>query len=949
MKFCPNCGTQLPDSSKFCTKCGFKQEMVSVETSVQAPVIEVPVQRPVSAEPEKMTPVVEAPVQQPVSAEPDRMPSVAEMPVQQPISVEPEIAPPVAEPPVQQPVYSEPEETATVVATLAQQPVYAAQQEPAPVHTDAVEEPAYASELHTYGAPVLHNFSAPVRTVGQNEGTYTIPVPEEPVAAGKPGKTPKTPKAPKAPKETRAPKTAGEKKPVNKKLFLFGGIGLAAVVIAVLLIALLGGGAGADDPNLGVYTAVSCIVDGEELKAKEIKDDYIELKGKGKATVSILGDEFDAKWSLDGKDFVLTYDGDEFEGILRKGKLKISFDDMEYVFEKSEETEDEEENARDDKDGEEEKQETPFEVGCWVLLRSESEDEGLVMDEETVQLLESMGMHSFVEFYEDGSGFISVMGEETFDFTWDNGTLSANDEQLEYTFEGEELCIDFDGMVLVFVRGEKPQVEDAHPETPAETETPAQPETPTQPESSDNPYDWWGGDWYGWWAVWNGYGMLAEYTDTFWDAYAHIDVSGESGTVVLWDVDGSVTDPLAVVDVSFRQGLNPCGTMVSEGGMFMDAPVDHANWNADPGASTTRIYENMITIEGEYTNPNDPETTMEYIIILRPWGMEWEDVRNGDNSGQYYDDMMPAYYDDWYIPLVEMGADMPDSYQEGADIISGGAPATPAAPAATNALASGSWDGSTVAIVGAEAFKDADGADAVRVYYDYTNTSDETTYAASEVYYSFVQDGVELESTYAAYDKEVAEDDNDYLYVRPGVTIRCVAEYSMNPDGGPVVVSLSNYWNEAENATIELQPQNLPGRPSSPLPVVPITDPQWLAGWPTEGKCDTAYVIIDKAEIVDSYDGKKLLRVYFTYTNNGTEASSLWMDTYIYAYQDGVELANGIPATDVPEDDNYYNNVDPGKTIIVSICYEISGESPIEVEITDGWNDDGIGCIFTVE
>lgn len=826
MKFCPNCGTQLPDSSKFCTKCGLKQEMAAAEISVQAPVSKAPVQQPVNADPERMTPVVEAQVQKPD--------------------------------------YAEPEETAAVVETPAPQPICAAPQEPAPVYAAVVEEPAYTSELHTYGAPVLHSFSAPVRTVGQNEGTYTIPVPEESAPAGKPGKIPK------APKEPKAPKTAGEKKPVNKKLFLFGGVGLAAVVIAVLLIVLLGGGAGADDPNLGVYTAVSCIVDGEELKAKEFEDDYIELKSKGKATVSILGDEFDAKWSLDGKDFVLTFDGDEYAGTLKKGKLKIDFDDMEYVFEKSEETEDEEEDAQDDKDGEEEK----------------------------------------------------PQGEATHPDTPVEPEISAEPET------------------------------PAEPEIPAEAEpttqpeTPAEPETPAQPESYDNPYDWWGGDWYGWWAVWNGHGMLAEYTDTFWDAYAHIDVSGDSGSVVLWDVDGSVTDPLAVVEVSFTYGLNPCGTMVSEGGMFMDAPIDHANWNADPGASTTRIYENMITIEGEYTHPTDPETTMEYIIILRPWGTEWDDVRNGDNSGQYYDDMMPAYYDDWYMPLVEIGADMPDSYQEGVDIISGGAPA---APAAANALASGSWDGCTVAIVGAEAFKDADGADAVRVYFDFTNTSDETTYAAGEIYYSFMQDGVELESTYAAYDKEVAEDDNDYLNVRPGVTIRCVAEYSMNLDGGPVVVSLSNYWNEAENATVELQPQNLPGRPSSPLPVVPITDPQWLAGWSTEGKCDTAYVSINKAEIVDSYDGKKLLRVYFSYTNNGTEASSLWMDTYIYAYQDGVELANGIPATAVPEEDNYYNYIDPGKTVIVSICYEISGDSPVEVEVTDGWNDGGIGCVFTVE
>lgn len=51
-------------------------------------------------------------------------------------------------------------------------------------------------------------------------------------------------------------------------------------------------------------------------------------------------------------------------------------------------------------------------------------------------------------------------------------------------------------------------------------------------------------------------------------------------------------------------------------------------------------------------------------LYLRPWGMEWEDVRTGDTSGCLYRNMLPPDYDSWYAPLLAQGpADMPDSFE----------------------------------------------------------------------------------------------------------------------------------------------------------------------------------------------------------------------------------------------------------------------------------------------
>ena len=61
-------------------------------------------------------------------------------------------------------------------------------------------------------------------------------------------------------------------------------------------------------------------------------------------------------------------------------------------------------------------------------------------------------------------------------------------------------------------------------------------------------------------------------------------------------------------------------------------------------------------------DPDNREDSFDYEIYLRPWGVEWEDVRNVDTTDLPYDDMMPAYYDSWYLPLIKDGVtEAPDN------------------------------------------------------------------------------------------------------------------------------------------------------------------------------------------------------------------------------------------------------------------------------------------------
>ena len=158
---------------------------------------------------------------------------------------------------------------------------------------------------------------------------------------------------------------------------------------------------------------------------------------------------------------------------------------------------------------------------------------------------------------------------------------------------------------------------------------------------------WWNGDWYGWWIMTDCWGTYEDMEGQWWDICGTIDIGEDGmGTVTLWDEDYTKSDPMFLTAVSLNEaGTSELGTMMSEGGWFMDVAMDHADWIVDPGLVD---YENMIQIDGSYENG---ENGFYYDIFLRPWGTLWDDVEAED---------LPAFYDNWYLPLLEAGDPMPE-------------------------------------------------------------------------------------------------------------------------------------------------------------------------------------------------------------------------------------------------------------------------------------------------
>ena len=251
-----------------------------------------------------------------------------------------------------------------------------------------------------------------------------------------------------------------------------------------------------------------------------------------------------------------------------------------------------------------------------------------------------------------------------------------------------------------------------------------------------------------------------------------------------------------------------------------------------------------------------------------------------------------------------------------------------------------------VEILSAEPFRDTNGEEAVRFYYDFTNNSDDLAYAGWDLDFTAEEDGAGLETTYASYEDDVPEYGNDDLYILPGVTIRCIAEYSYHSDGRELVFSVSAGGEQPLKAVFD--PAALPGRPGDWTRKL-IDDPEHFSEYADEGSSEHARVYIDTADRVkgdDWYSENDIIRVFFDYTNLEDSVSYLRSETTVRAFQDGIELLFGYPDEELDSDDMDFTDVDPGGSLRISLCWELCSDSPIEIVVSDWWTDEII-CAAT--
>lgn len=256
-------------------------------------------------------------------------------------------------------------------------------------------------------------------------------------------------------------------------------------------------------------------------------------------------------------------------------------------------------------------------------------------------------------------------------------------------------------------------------------------------------------------------------------------------------------------------------------------------------------------------------------------------------------------------------------------------------------------------IIGAEIAEDSDGDKGIRFWYDFTNNSEDESRSAfwtSSV--TAYQDGEELETTWVTDDNEKEYGWYYSCNARPGVRVRCLEDFAYDEDGGPVRFEIINWRGDNDEiVTAVYNLDELPGAPTDDYELATIDDPTWTADYDWEGDTDAdVHILIDTAEETEDYYGNTLVRIYVEITNNGEDPIIANDVFYPTAYQDGLELENGIANEDVEEDDNGTREIRKGESIRVGYCYEMRSDSPVEVEGSLGYTSGKmIGGVFTTK
>lgn len=402
---------------------------------------------------------------------------------------------------------------------------------------------------------------------------------------------------------------------------------LLALVMIFTLAACGGSPASVDEDAVGTYYCIEAErsrgIDWPDGERIELYEDGTCMFYEGERS----GWETPGKWTLDGSDLTLRFYGEKYEADLSHGELELEdYNGASYLFS------DDEDDIPDEADRPVDTPATPapgntgeadFDIGYYTGSY------GVTSSSEPM-------MGEYVELYDDLTGMISTaFGTEYFEWYMQGDTicLYMDSGYYEGFNDGFYLELTYYGIDYMFEWEVEPQY-DA--------------EMDAIPDLSLN---YWNRDWYGWWYIEDGYGEWADSTGNWWDCCAtmRVDADGYS-TIELWDEDFARYDLMSFAEgwlYSYDDGDE--GYLLMENGYFMESSVDY--WDVDPVYSD---YDQLLTIDGYYEDPNNSDNFFYYTIYLRPWGYIWSDVEANEPEN------LPYFYYDWYLPAIEAGMSMPD-------------------------------------------------------------------------------------------------------------------------------------------------------------------------------------------------------------------------------------------------------------------------------------------------
>ena len=395
----------------------------------------------------------------------------------------------------------------------------------------------------------------------------------------------------------------------------------------------------AKNPELGVYTAVTLIEDGIEVPADMLFENgfTIELKDGGACEIISDGDVIPGAYKLDGTAISLDCGEIQMQGTLENDLMRVEYDGLTIVLNKGAVS-----TAASDKPSDAPaatdapaQQSAEKSNTFWIVAYSAGSMKFEGSD------LKDLGVdETYLVLNDDHTATLVLAGEVMDNMTWNETSLMiAGIPMYSYAYVDEDtIDLDVFGMLTYTLKRADAPITGSEPQVIA-------PE-PQVSDAADYDVDWWTGKWYGWFIVSDASESYAQYVNIAFDQVAELTYDGDSGRLSIWDYQNYKTeDPADDMIVRLEKGSSEVGKLVyvsdADGTFFAD-------WECDPAEGAVAIFDHMIEIHATHTDPDGEYYT--YWYFLRPWGMDWEDVRaTYDVPGLQYKDMMPIYYDEWYV------------------------------------------------------------------------------------------------------------------------------------------------------------------------------------------------------------------------------------------------------------------------------------------------------------
>lgn len=174
-------------------------------------------------------------------------------------------------------------------------------------------------------------------------------------------------------------------------------------------------------------------------------------------------------------------------------------------------------------------------------------------------------------------------------------------------------------------------------------------EQPLSPEAAA----WWNGLWYGWRVITAAGGDYSEDMGARCDVVGTIETLDAGGVIVLWDYNSAADGCFLSALGSFHNDESGLGRFYSESGFAFASPLGEKSLSA----RVAWDFEHLLRIQGTVKDPENAKNWLRFEVYLRPWGMDWEDVRTVESEDVPWPSLLPEHYADWYLDQLARGLD----------------------------------------------------------------------------------------------------------------------------------------------------------------------------------------------------------------------------------------------------------------------------------------------------